>query len=145
MLYITAKSKHFVICKFISPFFICFINIYLSNLNGCSCILVSKQEIEQRLCKMEKPCPYYSKCEIDQVSFYPKCACRDECNVSDFKSALSRQPHKFYNLSDKDLLSKMTAPLCGTDGENYSNFCDLKKTSCKLKKDIEVYVRFNFF
>lgn len=131
------NSAKFPVSSF---FLVIFINIFLLSIhNGYFCIMVSKQEIEQRLCKTEKPCLHYSKCEIDKSSFYPKCVCNNECDISDFRLAI-RQSTKFSNISEKDLPSKLSEPICGTDGENYLNFCELKKSSCKLKKDLGIYV-----
>ena len=96
--------------------------------------MIGKEEIEERLCKAIKPCPHYSKCEIDENGFYPKCVCKNACDLTDFSSALSTHPQKFFNISEL-----FATRVCGTDGEDYLNFCVLKQKSCELKKDIGIY------
>lgn len=61
---------------------------------------------------LKTKCKYYSVCEaLDEDK--ATCTCQSIC-------------------------SKLYKPICGTDGKTYANECQMKSSSCKQKKTIDV-------
>ena len=62
-----------------------------------------------------------------------KCSFGAVCVSSlDGLSARCQCPDKCYNFGDND----DGQPLCGTDGVDYGNACELRRTSCREMRDI---------
>jgi hypothetical protein len=152
-------------------------SILLWSLNNflltAACILHGTEQLEVSLCKA-KSCPYYGKCRIDESGFYAKCACPEECDLTDLSSTsqlfvsgydsgeqqtehdagvvASRRtkavampttttPSMGQSRSKELLVTNelFAQVVCGSDGLNYKNFCQLKKESCKMSRDIKIY------
>ena len=113
--------------------------LILNNDNGIlhSCFILKSEELEQSLCKSMKPCKHYATCKMDKNEFYPKCVCQDDCDIAEFRLALKTFAHEsMLSYSVKGLFLKN---LCGTDGEDYTNFCELRQNMCESQKFIGIY------
>lgn len=94
--------------------------LFFMKINS-SCLIIGQDRLEEKLCK-EKICPNYSICKLDKNNLIPECVCPSECEDDS-------DQHKSLVLSRK---------VCGTDGKDYSNFCELKKHSCKNNREIKI-------
>ena len=110
--------------------------ILLFSKNALSCIIIGTDRLEQNLCE-KKVCPNYGKCKIDnensQLSF-TKCVCSNECDISDTSSMLLPD----YLKSNGMTLLSINEPVCGSDGKNYANACNLRFSSCEQRTDIRI-------
>ncbi|CAF0717274.1 unnamed protein product [Brachionus calyciflorus] len=91
----------------------------------------SCDRLELKLCK-NKACPNYATCKIEENGLVPKCVCPTSCqnHTSEFNS--DSNPRHF---SNEILLNRI---ICGSDGNDYENFCELKKFSCKMNREIKI-------
>lgn len=131
-----------------------------------TCIVYGTEQLEESLCK-SKMCPFYAKCKLDEHSFVAKCICPDECGdieelTSIKNAAIAAAASQLYmitgsnsgktfeiNVSDRsfsisksreDVLRSLFAKtVCGNDGKDYENFCELKKESCRSSRDIKIF------
>lgn len=109
-----------------------------------SCIVIGPEQLEQSLCK-SKVCPNYGKCKIDENEFYAKCVCPDECDITDFTSApqmfMINDDTNSLNYKSREVLANelFSQTVCGSDGRDYENFCELKKESCRLNREIKIF------
>lgn len=72
------------------------------------------------VCK-EKECPFGAECIPSFDGRSAECVCPEKCPL----------------YGD----SKGSRPVCGSDGHDYSNLCELNRQACDLEK--EIYVRYN--
>ena len=127
--------------------FLLFISVFLlTNKYGIvyNCIVYGTEQLEQNLCK-SKVCPNYGKCKIDEVNFFAKCVCPSECDLNDLNSS----PQMFMIKDEDDKPRQKTKEIitnelfsqtvCGNDGRDYTNFCELKKESCESNKEIKIF------
>ena len=103
--------------------FICFQPKFL-------CFVINPEQLEQTLCK-SKACPYYGKCVLDDNGFFTKCVCPSECETNDLEFNLP--------FNNNELAAPREFSLCGNDGLDYANLCELKRQSCLLAKEIKVF------
>ena len=90
-------------------------------------------------------CPNYSKGVIDENGFFAKCICPSECDYSpssnqlDSYGSYNRKETKLR--ADKESISNelFSQTICGNDGKNYNNFCELKQQSCLQNKEIKIF------
>ncbi|KAL4221642.1 hypothetical protein ACF0H5_019898 [Mactra antiquata] len=71
----------------------------------------------KNLCE-EKTCEYNAICKVDVKGGVARCQCRDNC----------------YNYGD----NAASLPICGSNGKDYNNFCELQRDSCLNMVDIWV-------
>jgi hypothetical protein len=93
------------------------------------CIIIDTEQLEHNLCRT-KECPNYSKCTINENRLIPECNCQTECEINDYIDMLT-EPLKNHK-------PKMDDIICGTDGKDYENFCQLRQISCKQNKEIKI-------
>ncbi len=118
------------------PTYFLLINIFLFNLNEnhkqtCfGCIIIGTEQLEHNLCRT-KVCPNYSKCKINENLLVPECYCSEgSCNPNDYVEMLVS--------SLKNVNISQTQVVCGNDGKDYENFCQLRQASCKQNKEIKI-------
>ena len=103
--------------------------LFLTTRFGDCCIIIGTEQLEQNLCKT-KVCSNYGKCRIDESRLVPECVCPVDCEEDDFVSMLSDWL-KHVNLTRDELV-------CGSDGKDYKDFCQLRKMSCEQNKEIKI-------
>ena len=103
--------------------------LFLTTRFGDCCIIIGTEQLEQNLCKT-KVCSNYGKCRIDESRLVPECVCPAECEADDFVGMLSDWL-KHANLTRDELV-------CGSDGKDYKDFCQLRKMSCQQNKEIKI-------
>jgi len=102
------------------------------------CVFVGKEQLEQRMCK-DKECPFYGKCKLSEHTLEPICVCPHECEPMVTNSSLLASNFGFsygYGIRDNELLGQT---VCGNDGNNYKNFCELQRESCLSNKEIKIF------
>lgn len=141
------KRKHKIMIKtnrldnFILIYFrlITVINLisFLTKYNCC--IVIGIDQLEKTLCK-SKACPNYSKCKIDENGFYAKCYCPYDCDLNNVNSMIDMFAFSmnFSTLNLDNTVIKTDQIVCGTDGKDYANFCQLQKQSCNENTDIKI-------
>lgn len=101
--------------------------------NVFSCIISTKDELEQNYCK-STTCPNYGKCKMDENRLYSlshtKCICSAECTENEIAPALVD--------SLKAMKLRTNEAVCGTDGNDYDSVCQLRHESCLYNKEIKV-------
>jgi hypothetical protein len=149
--------------SFIYSFFVLqflFVNNKIQSINCC--VIYGTGQLEQSLCK-SKTCPNYSVCKIDENGFYAKCVCPTECDVAvgldnvdalldELKAHSVHLPAKvlrlrhYYSKKKKKRVNANLAQelinnhvVCGTNGLDYRNFCELKKHSCRSGREIQLF------
>ncbi len=128
---ITNKKRSYYIVNYILFLSNC---IYFIN----CCIVIGSEHLEQTLCK-SKLCPYYGKCVIDENGFFPKCVCSNECDLSEFNINYNPQYKRQNDMIQNELVISQDIKICGNDGNDYKNICELKKQSCNHQKDIRIH------
>lgn len=111
--------------------FISFLNIYTC------CIVIGIDQLEKSLCK-SKACPNYSKCKIDENGYYAKCYCPYDCDLNDLNSMLEMFETPLNYTSSSMINIRTDQPVCGTNGKDYANFCELQKEACKENSAIRI-------
>lgn len=86
-----------------------------------TCLIIGKDNLEEKLCS-DKTCPNYGSCKLNRNSFTPECACPTECKDE----------------SEQQNTLILGSGICGTDGKDYLNFCELKNYSCKKNREIKI-------
>ena len=116
--------------------FFMFFSYFQFNVNCC--VFVDKEQLEQRMCK-DKECPFYGKCKLSEHTLEPICVCPHECDSIGPNSTQVISKFGFsygYGIRDNELLSQT---VCGNDGNNYKNFCELQRESCLSNKEIKIF------
>lgn len=108
--------------------------ITLLNTYNC-CLVIGIDQLEKSLCK-SKACPNYSKCKIDENGFYAKCYCPYDCDLNDLNSMLLMFATAINRTYILNIRTDQT--VCGTNGKDYRNFCELQREACNENYDIKI-------
>jgi hypothetical protein len=146
---------------FIILFHIMVVTLNKSSLVNC-CIFYGKEQLELNLCRSKK-CPFYGKCKIDEINFTAKCVCPINCDEDEKVSLAMTSDHQDVNTDpnmaslssnenwykrrhrkDADAAASIVnnafkQSICGTDGQDYANYCHLKKQSCLQNKQVKIF------
>lgn len=96
---------------------------------------IGKDRLEHKLCK-SKSCPNYSICKIEENGLVPKCICPTTCENDTLEFHQDREHHHSNRELSNEIL--LNGVICGSDGNDYESFCDLKKYSCRSNKEVKL-------
>jgi hypothetical protein len=132
------------------------------------CVIFGTEQLEESLCKT-KVCANYGRCKIDENGFFAKCVCPTDCSTDSPSDVDYDLAHSVVNLpasiasavrngaGGKTLKKKkrlnggkgggsvaavselFNQVVCGSNGQDYKNFCELKKHSCRQNRESKIF------